>query len=179
MVYLVGVGPGDPGLITVKALGVIRQADVILYDSLINSAFLYDSKPECILIDVGKRGGNHTKTQDETTQLLAEYGRKGLNVVRLKGGDPFLFGRGGEEAEYLSKEGIPFAIVPGVSALSAVPAYFGIPLTHRDHASSVGVATGHGASGKSTDPVRWSKLADGVDTLVVFMGVGNIKTIIS
>jgi len=179
MVYLVGAGPGDTGLITVKALNIIRQADVILYDSLINYALLYDTKPECILIDVGKHAGNHTKTQDETTQLLAEYGRKWLNVVRLKGGDPFMFGRGGEEAEYLSKEGVPFTIVPGVSALSAVPAYAGIPLTHRDHASSVGIATGHGAGGKSTDPVRWRELANGVDTLVVFMGVGTIKTIIS
>jgi len=132
MVYLVGAGPGDPGLITVKALDILKRADIILYDRLIDSTLLCQSKPGCILIDVGKSAGNHTKTQDETTDILVEYARKGLDVVRLKGGDPFLFGRGGEEAERLSRESIPFVIVPGVSALTAAAAYAGIPLTHRD-----------------------------------------------
>ncbi|HUT63456.1 MAG TPA: uroporphyrinogen-III C-methyltransferase [Anaerolineae bacterium] len=178
MVYLVGAGPGDPGLITVKALDILRRADVVLYDSLIDSTLLCETRSECILIDVGKRACTHTKTQEETTHLLVEYGRKGFEVVRLKGGDPFLFGRGGEEAEHLSKEKIPFVIVPGVSALTSVPAYAGIPLTHRTYASSVGIATGHGAKVKAEDPVRWQHLSQGVDTLVVFMGVGTIHTII-
>ena len=179
MVYLVGAGPGDPGLITVKALNLLKKADVVLFDKLIDTGLLSNTKPGCALIDVGKRAGKHTKTQDETTELLVELGRKNVEVVRLKGGDPFLFGRGGEEAERLKEEGIPFEIVPGVSALSAVPAYAGIPLTHRDFASSVGFATGHGAHGKDVDPVRWRNMAKSVDTIVVFMGVGNMEAIIN
>ena len=178
MVYLVGAGPGDPGLITVKALELIKKADVILYDRLIDPGLLSLSKPGCTLIDVGKCTGKHIRTQDETTELLVEYGRKKLKIVRLKGGDPFLFGRGGEEAERLKKEGIPFEVVPGVSALSAVPAYAGIPLTHRSLASSVAVATGHGAHDKAEDPVRWRQLAQSVDTIVVFMGIGTLERIV-
>ncbi|MHB9030905.1 MAG: uroporphyrinogen-III C-methyltransferase, partial [Candidatus Latescibacterota bacterium] len=179
MVYLVGAGPGDPGLITVKALDLLRRADVVLYDRLINSLLLFQVRSDCVMVDVGKISGNHSKTQDEITDLLVEYGRRGLEVVRLKGGDPFLFGRGGEEAERLADEGIPFAIVPGVSALTAVTAYSGIPLTHRDCASTFGAATGHAADSKDRDSVRWSKMAEGVDTIVVFMGVGNLETIVS
>ena len=178
MVYLVGAGPGDPGLVTLKALDILKRADVVLYDRLVDSSLLYETKHGCILIDVGKSAGSHTKTQDETTKLLVDYGRQGLDVVRLKGGDPFLFGRGGEEAERLSRENIPFAVVPGVSALTAAAAYAGIPLTHRDCASSVGIATGHGARGKNADPVRWRELAGGVDTIVVFMGIGTVDSII-
>ncbi len=178
MIYLVGAGPGDPGLITVKALELIKKADVILYDRLIDPSLLSHVKPGCTLIDVGKSAGKHTKSQDETTELLVEYGKKKLRVVRLKGGDPFLFGRGGEEAERLRAEGIPFEIVPGVSALTAVPAYAGIPLTHRDYASSVAVATGHGAHDKAGDPIRWQKLAKSVDTIVVVMGIGTMERII-
>ncbi len=179
MVYLVGAGPGDPGLITVKALDILRRADVVLYDRLVDPVLLCETKPGCIIIDVGKSSGKHTITQDETANLLVEYGGKGLDVLRLKGGDPFLFGRGAEEAERLSREGIPFAVIPGVSALTAVSAYAGIPLTHRDLVSSVGIATGHGASDKSTDPVRWSELARGVDTIVVFMGIASIDNVIA
>ena len=179
MVYLVGAGPGDPGLITVKALDLLRRADVVLFDRLIDSLLLFQVRPDCVMVDVGKSAGRHSKTQEEITDLLVEYGRRGLEVVRLKGGDPFLFGRGGEEAERLAKEGIPFVIVPGVSALTAVTAYAGIPLTHRDFGSTFGVATGHAADSKDRDPVRWSKMAEGVDTIVVFMGVGNLETIIS
>ncbi|MFC1693481.1 uroporphyrinogen-III C-methyltransferase [Candidatus Latescibacterota bacterium] len=177
MVYLVGAGPGDPGLITVKALDLLRRADIVLYDRLVDATLLSETKPGCTIIDVGKSAGNHIKTQDEIISMLAEYGRKGYEVVRLKGGDPFLFGRGGEEAEHLNREGIPFAMVPGVSAFTSVPAYAGIPLTHRNYASSVGVATGHGAKGKGHDPVRWRLLARAVDTIVVFMGVGALETI--
>lgn len=177
MVYLVGAGPGDPGLATVKALDLIRRAEVILYDRLIDPVLLFEARPDCTLVDVGKSSGEHTRPQREITDLLVEYGRQGLEVVRLKGGDPFLFGRGGEEAERLSAEGIPFVVVPGVSALTAATAYAGIPLTHRDRSSSVGVATGHAADDKLEDSVRWEKLAEGVDTVVVFMGVGNLDPI--
>ncbi|MBN1294391.1 MAG: uroporphyrinogen-III C-methyltransferase [Candidatus Latescibacteria bacterium] len=178
MIYLVGAGPGDPGLITVKALELLKRADVVLYDRLVDKSLLTHTKPECTLIDVGKSSGEHTINQTGIINILIEIGKKGFEVVRLKGGDPFLFGRGGEEAERLREEGIPFEIVPGVSALTAVPAYAGIPLTHRDYASSVGIATGHGADGKNEDPVRWRNLAQSVDTIVVFMGVGNLDTII-
>ncbi|MFC1541943.1 uroporphyrinogen-III C-methyltransferase [Candidatus Latescibacterota bacterium] len=178
MVYLVGAGPGDPGLITVKALDILKKADVVIYDRLAYSGFLLETKPDCILVDVGKSAGEHTKNQDEITNLLVEYGRTNSAVVRLKGGDPFLFGRGGEEAERLADEHIPFVVIPGISALNAVSAYAGIPVTHRDFASSFGVATGHAAQGTADDPVRWKKLAEGVDTIVVFMGVGNIDKII-
>ncbi len=178
MVYLVGAGPGDPGLITVHALDILRRADVVLYDNLVEPSLLLEAKPECVLIDVGKSSGIHTKTQDEITNLLLKYGRKDLNVVRLKGGDPFLFGRGAEEAEKLGEHGIPYVIVPGVSALNAVTTYAGIPVTHRDYSSSFAVATGHGAKEKGNDPVLWQKIAESVDTIVVFMGVGTIEIII-
>jgi len=178
MVYLVGAGPGDPGLITVKALDVLRQADVVLYDKLVDPSLLFEVKSGCLLVDVGKRAGVHEKNQDEITALLVRYGRQDKTVVRLKGGDPFLFGRGAEEAEHLTEEGIPYVVIPGVSALNAVTTCAGIPITHRDWSSSFAVATGHGARGKESDPVRWDKLAQGVDTVVVFMGVGNLKKII-
>ncbi len=179
MVYLVGAGPGDPGLITVKGLDLVRRADILLFDRLADPSFLAETKPGCLLIDVGKSAGSHTKTQEETTELLVRYGAHDLTVVRLKGGDPFLFGRGGEEAERLSEEGIPFEVVPGVSSLNGVTAYAGIPVTHRDFASSLGVVTGHGASGKPGDPVRWRELARAVDTIVVFMGVGTVENIVA
>ncbi|MFA6471592.1 MAG: uroporphyrinogen-III C-methyltransferase, partial [Candidatus Latescibacterota bacterium] len=178
MVYLVGAGPGDPGLLTIKALDLIRSADVILYDRLIDPILLFHARADCTMMDVGKGPESHTCPQDEITSLLVKYGRQDKKVVRLKGGDPFLFGRGGEEAEKLSEERIPFIIVPGVSALTAVPAYAGIPLTHRDYSSSIAAVTGHGAGDKSSDPVQWGKLSAGVDTLVVFMGVGNLEYII-
>ena len=177
MVYLIGAGPGDPGLITVRGLELIRSADVVLYDRLAAPELLFETSPDCELVDVGKRSGAHSKTQDQITDLLAEYGKKELSVVRLKGGDPFLFGRGAEECERLVEEGIPYAVIPGVSALNAATASAGIPVTHRDFASSVGVATGHGAAGKDDDPVDWKALGKGVDTVVVFMGVGNLDRI--
>ena len=178
MVYLVGAGPGDPGLITVKALEILKKADVVIYDRLVDFNLLLETKAECTLIDAGKSAGSNSKTQDEITNLLVEYGRKDIEVVRLKGGDPFLFGRGGEEAERLSDEGIPFMVIPGISALNGATAYAGIPATHRDYISCIGIATGHGAREKANDPVRWRKLAEGVDAIVVFMGAGNIDTII-
>ncbi len=177
MVYLIGAGPGDPALITVRGLELLRTADVVLYDRLASPELLLETRPECEFVDVGKRSGAHSKTQDEITGLLAEYGKKDLSVVRLKGGDPFLFGRGAEECERLASEGIPYEVIPGVSALNAATASAGIPVTHRDFASSFGVATGHGAAGKDDDPVNWKALGQGVDTIVVFMGVGNLDRI--
>lgn len=179
MVYLIGAGPGDPSLITVRGRDLLRQADVVLYDRLAAEVLLLETKPGCELIDVGKSAGSHTRSQDETCRLLVEYGAQGGCVVRLKGGDPYLFGRGGEEAEALAEAGVSFEVVPGVSALQAVTASAGIPVTHRDFASSLGVATGHGAAGKTDDPIRWRELACGVDTVVVFMGVGALRTIVS
>ena len=179
MVHLVGAGPGDPGLVTVRALEYIRRADVVLYDRLIDDTLLEETRPDCELIDVGKSAGSHTRTQDEIIALILEHGGRGKEVVRLKGGDPFLFGRGGEEAEALAAADIPFTVVPGVTALTAATAYAGIPLTHRGRSSSMGAATGHGASGRDDDPVDWRALGRGVDTVVVFMGVGNLGTVAS
>jgi len=173
----VGAGPGDPDLITIKALNILRRADVVLYDRLVDPTLLLETRSGCILVDVGKDSGHHTKTQDEIVELLVEYGSKGLEVVRLKGGDPFLFGRGGEEAEKLFEAKIPFMVIPGVSALLGATAYAGIPVTHRDFSSSVGIATGHVAKEKDHDPVKWRLLAQSVDTIVVFMGVGTIQAI--
>ena len=177
LVYLIGAGPGDPSLITVRGLDLLRRADVVLYDRLSDPQLLLETKPDCVLIDVGKSAGDHTRSQDDITALLTEHGSNEKTVVRLKGGDPYLFGRGGEEAEALAEAGIPFAVVPGVSALVAATAYAGIPLTHREYASSVGIATGHGAANKDGDPVRWRDLAGAVDTVAVFMGVGSLDTI--
>ena len=179
MVHLVGTGPGDPGLVTLRALECVRSADVLLYDRLIDDTLLAETSPDCELIDVGKSAGNHTRTQDETIALILEHAGRGKEVVRLKGGDPFLFGRGGEEAEALAAANIQFTVVPGVSALTAATAYAGIPVTHRGRASSVTAATGHGAAGRGDDPVDWRALGRGADTIVVFMGVGNLETVTS
>ncbi len=177
MIYLIGAGPGDPALITVRGLELLRTADVVLYDRLAPPELLLETRHGCEFVDVGKRSGAHSKTQNEITDLLIEYGRKDISVVRLKGGDPFLFGRGAEECGYLAVNGIPYEVIPGVSALNAATASAGIPITHRDHASSFGVATGHGAEEKGDDPVDWKALGQGVDTVIVFMGVGNLNTI--
>jgi uroporphyrinogen III methyltransferase/synthase len=176
-VYLVGAGPGDPGLLTLRAKECIERADVIIYDYLANEAFLgyADSKAE--LIYVGKMGGSHSKSQDEINRLICNKAEKGLNVVRLKGGDPFIFGRGGEEAQELVKAGITFEIVPGVTSAVAVPAYAGIPLTHRDYASTVAFITGHEDPAKDESDIDWKRLATGVGTLVFLMGVGNLGKI--
>jgi uroporphyrin-III C-methyltransferase len=142
-VYLVGAGPGDPDLITVKGRALIAIADVILYDRLSSSDLLAHAPATCLLIPVGKEPGRHEKTQDEINDLLVAYGRTHAVVVRLKGGDPFVFGRGGEEAERLAEAGIPFEVVPGITSAIAGPAYAGIPVTHRGHNTSVTILTGH------------------------------------
>jgi uroporphyrin-III C-methyltransferase len=176
-VYLVGAGPGDPGLLTVRGLELLRAAQVIVYDQLVNPALLDEAAPMAIKIFVGKRAGRHCIAQEEINGVLISYARAGHEVVRLKGGDPFVFGRGGEEAEALSEARIPFEIVPGVSSAVAVPAYAGIPVTHRKFASSFAVVTGHEAR-KPNSSVDWAKLATAVDTLVILMGLSNLPIIV-
>ena len=176
-VYLVGAGPGDPGLMTVRGLEVLRTADVIVYDRLVNPVLLDEAPPAALRLFVGKRTGGHCLPQDEINARLIEQARLGRSVVRLKGGDPFVFGRGGEEALALAEAGIPFEVVPGVSAAVAVPAYAGIPVTHRGLASSFAVVTGHEDPAKAHADVDWGRLATAVDTLVVLMGAASLPRI--
>ena len=176
-VYLVGAGPGDPGLMTVRGLQLLREAQVVVYDQLVNPLLLEQVSPQAQQIFVGKQAGRHSIAQNEINEVLVNYALQGNSVVRLKGGDPFVFGRGGEEAESLVDAGIPFEVVPGVSSAVAVPAYAGIPLTHRKMASSFAVVTGHEAI-KSQSAVDWAKLATAVDTLVILMGLHNLSLIV-
>jgi len=176
-VHLVGAGPGDVGLITVKALECIRSADCIIYDALANEELLESARPDAEIIYVGKRAGQHSLKQDEICALLVEKSRVHASICRLKGGDPFVFGRGGEEALYLAEHGVAFEVVPGVTSAIAAPAYAGIPVTDRAYASSFAVITGHEDPAKSESSVNWEHLAKGVDTLVFLMGVGNIRDI--
>jgi uroporphyrinogen III methyltransferase / synthase len=175
-VYLVGAGPGDPGLLTVRGKELLEQAQVVIYDYLANEEFLKFAPLEAERIYVGKKGGDHTMSQEEINHLLVEKGRDHV-VVRLKGGDPFVFGRGGEEAQVLVAAGIPFEVVPGVTAAIAVPAYAGIPLSHRDYAASMAFITGHERDDKADSKIAWDRLATGVGTLVFFMGVKNLPEI--
>jgi uroporphyrin-III C-methyltransferase len=177
-VYLVGAGPGDPGLITVRGLQLLHRAQVIVYDQLVNVELLEEGPSTATRIFVGKQAGCHCIAQEEINRTLIDYARIGCEVVRLKGGDPFVFGRGGEEAEALAGADIPFEIVPGVSSAVAVPAYAGIPLTHRKFASSFAVVTGHEAR-KGKSAVDWRKLATAVDTLVILMGLHNLPAIVA
>jgi uroporphyrinogen III methyltransferase / synthase len=177
IVYLVGSGPGDPGLLTLKAKECIEKADVVIYDYLANVVFLEYAKKDAERIYVGKEGGRHTLGQNEINRLIVEKATEGLRVVRLKGGDPFIFGRGGEEAQELVKAGIPFEVVPGVTSAIAVPAYAGIPLTHRDFTATVAFVTGHEDPSKETSNIAWDKIATGIGTLVFLMGVGNLSKI--
>src|SRR5215471_16074537 len=167
-VFLVGAGPGDPKLLTIRAVEAIGVSDVIVYDYLVNPQILAYAKPDATLIFVGKRAGKQSLNQDLINDLLIERAALGQTVARLKGGDPFIFGRGGEEAEALSDAGISFEIVPGVSSGVAAAAYAGIPLTHRAYSSSVAFLTGHNAA-ENTAGVEWQAAANGADTLVVFM----------
>jgi uroporphyrinogen III methyltransferase / synthase len=173
-VYLVGAGPGDPRLITVRGDDLLRRADVIVYDRLAGDALLDLARPDCLLIDAGKGPGDVTLTQDETTQVLIEHGRRGALVVRLKGGDPFVFGRGGEEAQALRQAGVAYEIVPGITSAISVPAYAGVPVTHRDLAAQVTIVTAHERPGKPRADVDWAALAGLPGTLVVLMGVARL-----
>jgi uroporphyrinogen III methyltransferase/synthase len=177
-VYLVGAGPGDPGLITVRGIERLKQADVVVYDRLANHSLLAHAR-NARLIDVGKRPNHHKVSQDEITALLVELAQAGNVVVRLKGGDPFVFGRGGEEALALAQAGIPFEIVPGITSVIAAPAYAGIPVTHRNVACSVTFATGHRADYVKDSDCDWGQLASSADTLIFLMGVHNLPTIVS
>lgn len=170
--YLVGAGPGDPELITIKGLRLLREADVVLHDRLLNDELLRDLKAE--IIDVGKAPGRHKLSQEEINELLIKKAREGKVVVRLKGGDPYLFGRGGEEALALREAGIPFEVVPGVTSAIAAPALAGIPVTHRGISTALTVVTGHEEPGKEKE-LDWHALARVGGTLVVLMGVGRIR----
>ena len=176
-VYLVGAGPGDPGLITVKGRECIQNADVIIYDYLASPALLKHARKSAELIYVGKKGGDHTLSQEEINKLIVEKAKAGGIVCRLKGGDPYIFGRGGEEAEVLFDAAIGFEIVPGVTSAIAAAAYAGIPLTHRKLASTVAFVTGHEDPEKEETGIDWSSLATGIGTLVFFMGVKNLPNI--
>lgn len=178
-VYLVGSGPGDPGLITVKALEKIRQADAIIYDYLAGQEFVKEARPDAELIYVGKTGKEHTLEQIDINKLLVQKAAQHKCVVRLKGGDPYVFGRGAEEAEELVEAGIPFEIIPGVTSAIAAPAYAGIPVTHRDHASMVTFVTGHENPNKDQSSIDWSNLANSSGSLVFLMGVKNLEMITS
>jgi uroporphyrinogen III methyltransferase/synthase len=177
MVHLVGAGPGDPGLMTRRALELIARADAILYDRLIPPGALDGARPDADLRYVGKQPGGHAMEQDEINALLVELGSQGLEVVRLKGGDPFVFGRGGEEAQALAGAGVPFDVVPAVTAGVAAPAYAGIPVTHRDDASAVALVTGHEDPAKPETALDWNALARFPGTLVLYMGVRNLPEI--
>jgi uroporphyrin-III C-methyltransferase len=174
-VYLVGAGPGHPDLLTIRAAELLKAAEVIVYDRLIQDEVLALAKPSAEKIFMGKPLGRHASRQDEIHDLLVRKAREGNTVVRLKGGDPFLFGRGGEEAEYLAEHGVSFEVVPGVSSCLSAPLSAGIAVTHRDRASSVAIVTGHQAS-EHEDRVDWQALSK-VDTLVVLMGIHNIEHI--
>jgi uroporphyrinogen III methyltransferase / synthase len=177
VIYLVGSGPGDPGLFTLKGVRCMQEADAVVYDRLAPEALLRHAKPDAERIYVGKKPGNPTMSQEEISDLLVELGRAGKTVVRLKGGDPYVFGRGGEEALALIEAGLPFEVVPGVTSGMAAPAYAGIPVTHRGIATSVTFVTGHEDPTKGSQDVDWKKLANGADTLVLYMGVGRLEEI--
>jgi len=176
-VWLVGAGPGDPGLVTVRALRCIESADAILHDCLVNEALLEHARPDCQILCSGKRAGRHSMPQDETQALLVRLASEGKRVCRLKGGDPLMFGRGGEEALYLREHGVPYEVVPGVSSALAAPAYAGIPISHRGLSACVHVVTGHEAPGKAGGQVDWENLARASGTLVFLMGLANLDAI--
>jgi uroporphyrinogen III methyltransferase/synthase len=178
-VYLVGAGPGDPGLITVRGKYLLEKAEVLVYDYLASNKLLKHVPKDAILIYAGKRGGvKHTHTQEEINQMLVDHAKAGKVVVRLKGGDPFIFGRGGEEVQELYKAGVPFEVVPGVTSATAAATYAGIPITHRDYTASVAFLTGHEDPTKENSNIDWSKLATGAGTLVIYMGIKNLPIIV-
>ncbi|MEO0687555.1 MAG: uroporphyrinogen-III C-methyltransferase, partial [Cyanobacteria bacterium J06649_11] len=177
-VYLVGAGPGDPGLMTIKGKTLLEVADVVIYDALVSEGILAMINPLAEKINAGKRRGRHSLPQHQTTQLLIEKAQDNAIVVRLKGGDPFVFGRGGEEMEDLLKAEVSVEVVPGITSGIAAAAYAGIPLTHRLYSSSVTFVTGHESVGKYRPTVNWSSIAKGSETIVIYMGVQNLPNII-
>ncbi len=176
-VFLTGAGPGDPGLLTLRAHEALRRADVVLYDALVSDAIVELVSPACERIYCGKRGGAESVAQEKTVALMIEKARAGKTVVRLKGGDPFLFGRGGEEAQALHAAGIDFEIVPGVTSALAAPAYAGIPVTHRDHNTVLTIVSGHEDPAKNASAIDWPRLSDPKQTLVFLMAMRNLREI--
>jgi len=179
IIYLVGAGPGDPDLLTVKAQKLIMQCDALVYDSLVPLELLKLVPKDCQLHSVGKRRGHHSVPQRKTNDILYDLAKTCSCIVRLKGGDPFLFGRGAEEASYLHKKGVPVQVVPGVTSGIAAPAYVGIPITHRLAGSSVTFVTGHEGIDKKRPAVNWRSLAKSSDGIVIYMGVHNLRFITS
>lgn len=177
-VYLVGAGPGDPGLLTLKGKTLLEHADVVIYDALVSQPILDMIHAGAERVHAGKRRGRHSMVQEDTTQLLIDKAKEHAVVVRLKGGDPFVFGRGGEEMEDLVRAGIPVEVVPGITSGIAAPAYAGIPLTHRSYSSSVTFVTGHESAGKYRPVVNWKAIAQGSETIVIYMGIHNLPHII-
>jgi uroporphyrin-III C-methyltransferase len=177
-VYLVGAGPGDPGLLTLKAKVLLEHCDVVIYDALVSAEILAMIDPQAEKINAGKRRGNHSLMQTETTALLIEKARCSAVVVRLKGGDPFIFGRGGEEMADLIAAEIEVEVVPGITSGIAAPAYAGIPLTHRDYSSVVTFVTGHEAAGKYRPQVNWAAIAQSSETIVIYMGLHSLPEVI-
>lgn len=178
-VYLVGAGPGDAGLMTLKGKALLETCDVVLYDALVSDEILAMINPIAEKIHAGKRRGHHSLLQEETTQLLIDKAKEHAIVVRLKGGDPFIFGRGGEEMADLRNAGIAVEVVPGITSGIAAPAYAGIPLTHRDFSSSVIFVTGHESAGKYRPQVHWDAIAKSAETIVVYMGLHNLAEIVT
>jgi uroporphyrin-III C-methyltransferase len=176
-VYLVGAGPGDPGLLTIKGKTLLECADVVVYDALVSDPILAMINPQAEQISAGKRRGRHSMGQTEITQVLIEKAHTAAIVVRLKGGDPFVFGRGGEEMADLVQAGVAVEVIPGVTSGIAAPAYAGIPLTHRSYSSSVTFVTGHEEAGKYRPAVNWSAIAQGSETIVIYMGIHNLPYI--
>ncbi|NJM17842.1 MAG: uroporphyrinogen-III C-methyltransferase [Richelia sp. RM2_1_2] len=177
-VYLVGAGPGDPGLMTIKGKALLETADVVIYDALVSPSILVMINPRAEKINAGKRRGRHSLLQDKTTELLIQKAQDNAIVVRLKGGDPFVFGRGGEEMQDLINAGVSVEVVPGITAGIAAPAYAGIPLTHRLYSSSVTFVTGHESIGKYRPAVDWLAIAKGSETIVIYMGIHNLAYIV-
>jgi uroporphyrin-III C-methyltransferase len=177
-IFICGAGPGDPKLLTIRALDLINESDIILYDRLIGKDIidLFPEKTEKVY--VGRNIGDPTTHQNKTNELMLEYSKQGKKILRLKGGDPFIFGRGGEEAEFLKSNNIPFEIIPGITSGIGAAIYSGIPLTHRKYSSSVAFVTGHEDPEKKTPVVRWEKLFDAVDTVVIYMGTEKLELII-
>jgi uroporphyrin-III C-methyltransferase len=177
-IFICGAGPGDPKLLTIRALDLINESDVILYDRLIGKDIINVFPEKTEKVYVGRNIGDPTTHQNKTNELMLEYSKQGKKVLRLKGGDPFIFGRGGEEAEFLKLNNIPFEIIPGITSGIGAAIYSGIPLTHRKYSSSVAFVTGHEDPEKKTPLVRWEKLFDAVDTVVIYMGTEKLELII-
>lgn len=176
-VYICGAGPGDRDLLTIKAVKLLSECDVILYDRLVNKGILNMTSSYSKKVYVGRESGDPTTNQMITNELMLKYANDGKKILRLKGGDPFIFGRGGEEAEFLASKNIKYEIVPGISSLNGAAVYAGIPLTHRDHSSSVVILTGHESIEKKKSSIKWDSIVKAADTIVIFMGLEQLKHI--